>query len=514
MAAILTRTRETTPIPRVRPLPSPTTWRATNVAIALFGIVSLIKVRYHELWHEEAQAWLIARASHTPIDLLANLRAEGHPPLWYLVLWPFARLGDPVAMQVVSAVIATAAAAIILKRAPFSLAVRVLCVLSYFVLFQYDTVARSYSLELLLLVAAVDALSRAPRSRARGLIYLCLASLTSVYGAIIASALAAAFLLFPPPDRRPRAGRLPKPARTSRNEKIGLGLLVASVGYCGIQALTAPNPSVGAMTTVHQPGGGPPRALLDIFFPNVEMIWPTLFRIVHDTPVIYGLIVVASFAAISLLASRTPRAACVWTLGFIGIAAVMSISGFAAAQHRGHVAVLAFLAGWIAHSSPREQPLKTSAGRIADHRLVGVVLVIALTTSAAFGLVASIRDIAEPYTPYRAARDYLEEQGVSGADYFANWVPSTLAVLALVDRPVSYAPRWDTTRFARWDGQSRATPQATFEAASRRHNATGQPVVLLLDRPLDPVPEGVESAVFDKGFLRPTANALYVYVIR
>ena len=44
----------------------------------------------HAMWRYEMQAWLLARDSQTLGDLFFNLRYEGHPALWHLLLWPLA----------------------------------------------------------------------------------------------------------------------------------------------------------------------------------------------------------------------------------------------------------------------------------------------------------------------------------------------------------------------------------------------------------------------------------------
>ena len=63
------------------------------------------------MWRDELQAFMLAAASQTPLDLFAKLKygAEGHPGLWYLLLWLVTRFTtDPIWMQASQLLIAIA----------------------------------------------------------------------------------------------------------------------------------------------------------------------------------------------------------------------------------------------------------------------------------------------------------------------------------------------------------------------------------------------------------------------
>ena len=65
----------------------------------LFGIVLLITMLNHELAHDEAQAWNIARSAAQWPKVIWHSRHEGHSPFWFLALWPLTLTGNPVFMQ-------------------------------------------------------------------------------------------------------------------------------------------------------------------------------------------------------------------------------------------------------------------------------------------------------------------------------------------------------------------------------------------------------------------------------
>jgi hypothetical protein len=125
-------------------------WTATAIYAAALGAV----VSRHEMWRDEVQAWLFARDSSSPLALLHNMRYEGHPPLWHLLLWPIAQFStDPVWMQVVHVAIATTTAFLVFRFAPFSWPIRILLVSGYFFSFEWAVLARNYALVAMFTIA-------------------------------------------------------------------------------------------------------------------------------------------------------------------------------------------------------------------------------------------------------------------------------------------------------------------------------------------------------------------------
>jgi hypothetical protein len=115
----------------------------------------------HIHWFDEWQALLIAVQSPDISALLENLRYEGHPPLWYLLLRGIApHLPWQHVLTTAQFFIAIALQAIILFRSPFGRVERLLIGLSYFILFEFGALSRSLSLGALLTVAFFAARGR------------------------------------------------------------------------------------------------------------------------------------------------------------------------------------------------------------------------------------------------------------------------------------------------------------------------------------------------------------------
>ena len=127
----------------------------------LVGAALLVVAARHEMWRDELQAWLIARDAPLPWNVAYNARYEGHPCLWYLVLWLPAHLSpDPRAMQLVHILIASLGAFLVFRFSPFPLTVKLALVASYFLFYEWGVLARNYALSALLVFALCTAFRR------------------------------------------------------------------------------------------------------------------------------------------------------------------------------------------------------------------------------------------------------------------------------------------------------------------------------------------------------------------
>jgi hypothetical protein len=162
-------------------------------ALLVFALVVMVLARLHEPWHDELQAWRIAIDSPTLSAMHDNLRYEGHPMLFYLVLRVVGMLSRSwtaaVAMHVA---IACGTAWIVLRHAPFTRVQRLLIVFGYFFLYEYAVIVRSYGLGVLLVLGTCAAWC-APRRRIwTSVVLLVLLANVSAIGLVLAIAMAIA----------------------------------------------------------------------------------------------------------------------------------------------------------------------------------------------------------------------------------------------------------------------------------------------------------------------------------
>src|SRR6186713_2082848 len=77
------------------PFNNPVLW----VVFIFYIIVSSLALFHHELWGDELHSWNIAKASNSFSDLISNTRYEGHPPLWYSLLWVISKFTHHVSVM-------------------------------------------------------------------------------------------------------------------------------------------------------------------------------------------------------------------------------------------------------------------------------------------------------------------------------------------------------------------------------------------------------------------------------
>ncbi len=154
--------------------------------LLIYVVLIFAVIRVHEPWADEAQAWLLARDS-TPFELMfQNLRYEGHPGLWYLLLILPSKLLPYRAISMIAALIAIAGVYVLLRYAPFPKPIRWLLPFSYFVFYQYGVIARSYVLLPLLFFLIAHVYKEKTTRIYQFTTLICLLAYTSVYTSLVA----------------------------------------------------------------------------------------------------------------------------------------------------------------------------------------------------------------------------------------------------------------------------------------------------------------------------------------
>ena len=111
-----------------------------------FFIVNLFFVFIHEPWRDEAQAWVIVK-NLSLVDLFKVLRVEGHPILWFLVIYPFAKLGFSFYyFSYFSLFLTTIAVFLFLLKSPFPKIINILVCFGSSFFYYNSAIPRVYSL--------------------------------------------------------------------------------------------------------------------------------------------------------------------------------------------------------------------------------------------------------------------------------------------------------------------------------------------------------------------------------
>lgn len=121
-----------------------------KIFYTLIFIIYLVVIYFlasrHEVWRDEAQAWLIARDLN-PIEVVKQMWYEGHPCLWHFILMPFAKLGFDVSiMPFISCFIMALTAFLFLKYVNVPVVIKMIILFSSPFLYYYPIISRSYCL--------------------------------------------------------------------------------------------------------------------------------------------------------------------------------------------------------------------------------------------------------------------------------------------------------------------------------------------------------------------------------
>ena len=149
-----------------------------------------VQLAHHVMWRDELNALAIAWASPTIPSLFWHIHHEGHPWLWYMILWIPSRFTQSLlVLKVVQGIVSTAIILFVTLRSPFRTWEKALVLAGYFFVFEYTVLARMYGLMLLLFVVYLWWRTTRPSKPVVAAALLGLMSSTDNIGMILAGAL-------------------------------------------------------------------------------------------------------------------------------------------------------------------------------------------------------------------------------------------------------------------------------------------------------------------------------------
>lgn len=444
-------------------------WAAT----ALFGVALGLVMASHEMWRDELQAWMLARDSGSLLELWRNTRYEGHPLLWHVLLFVLTRVWtNPLAMQVLNWLLATASAALILHRAPFPFFMRLALVFSYLPFYEYGVISRNYAATslCLMLYASFIALRRPKLGAAAG----ALAANASPMGMVLAPALALGLWV-----------------KERRRALVPVLLMGAGLAVAVVQCLPAPDyehsrgwhtdwePERVGYTVRNFAAALLPLPSNQLHFWNSSAFFHTgthPFRWSHPPDVLAIVTIMGFLAGVAWLAWRCWPALAVWLAGSASLLAFAYVKFPGSLRHAGFLWVLALVALWIAEPQARLAPL-----------LPAGLFTLAVVVGDLGTLVAVRWEAREAFSGAACAAQGLRRQGldrlpiVAGCDFAASGVMAFLPGRTILYPAICSRGTFVVWNLARLRGDSMSEQQLVDAAASADE---GHGVVLLHNRPL------------------------------
>ena len=462
------------------------------------------------LWRDEWHTWLLDRSAPDVAAIFPHLRYDGHPALWYLIVWLATRLSsDVVAMKVAHAAIATATVFVVALAAPFSRGWRACIACGYFFAFEYAAISRNYGLGVLFLLIATAIVARRPRSYVAFAVALALAVQSNAFAALVTLVFATWVLIEWWREGRPFARRF----------AAGACVLIVSLSFAAWT--TRPAPDLANSPAMFDVNVG--RLLRIVAFvwrtfvplPSITRAWweSNLLDVhssLRSTRVIQGTLGVACFALLVLVLPQRRGARTLFVMG-VGVLVAFSYVKIAGSlRHYGHFYVLFLSAIWI--GTPDDASNRDSSPAWRRRCIGGVLLVQAFA-----GVVASFVDWQLPFSASRAIGEFINDRYPSAAvlghiDY------STSPIAGVIDRPLYFpiSGRWGS--FLIWDQQrDRDLSKIDLVAAARRVRVElpGRPVLLVLSHDVRRTPDPNafrEIASFDDSSIATETYTLYEFV--
>ncbi|OKH31580.1 hypothetical protein FACHB389_21255, partial [Nostoc calcicola FACHB-389] len=163
--------------------------------IIIFSILGLIGILNHSMWRDELNPWLIVRDSESFGDLIANIRYEGHPVLWYFSLAILRKIVDnPIIMQLFHWAITVVSVTLFCLYSPFKYQQKFLFCFGYFTFYEYLLISRNYAFSVLFVFAFCTIFSSRKITYAYLAILLGLLANSSAYGLLVSFSLALTLL--------------------------------------------------------------------------------------------------------------------------------------------------------------------------------------------------------------------------------------------------------------------------------------------------------------------------------
>lgn len=480
---------------KLSPNPLSSRWRnclnsllsVENGLIALFFGLGLLGILNHEIWRDEAQAWLIARDSSSLGELYDNTRYEGHPMLWHACLFLIARwTHNPFAMQIFHLLLAVGSVVLIVKKSPFSLVQKGLLSFSYLLFYEYSVISRNYAIGVFLTFLFCVLYAR--RNPVYWLLALVLALIanTSAFNFLISPSFASVMLL--------RISSESKPSRTTYQHLLKfpikqtlptLAILIAGWVFCLMQLTRLIIlPETDGPLDVAQVPSSVPEAMVSqtdwaiasinritglvepfsrVYFPMIRPrlhFWSThLLTDVEGLGTLGGLeignlLAVTMAVAIVFFAlralSKTPLYLWLYVSASLSLYSFFVIIYRGSTRHNGHLMILLIASLWLATWSinQKEIRLRDFSARAKRPVVGGALLTVLLIFQCVSGVQAYAIDMVYPFSASRAIAHYIQDHQLENLPLFAQNGRLTTGVTSYLETDAYYAQAGKYASFA------------------------------------------------------------------
>jgi hypothetical protein len=399
---------------------------ANLLVASVFLLIFYLQLWHHDLWRDEINAFAITWDSPNLPSLFHHIHYEGHPWLWYVILWILSRFTHSiVAMKVLQGCIGTAIILLLSFRSPFRTWEKALILCGYFISFEYTVISRMYGVLLLLLLLYLWQRTNRPANPVAAAILLGLMASTDSTGILLSAALLLEYACAAHAQRRS------SPLFSLRSAVSALAVYVAITLVALWSAKPKPDVSVRTTGRVFAFAGQASHlfeafirytvfAFLSVKSPRSDHFWnPEL----HRGSAIYTLPALLILGMLYLTFRRYRSLLLLMAVSLIGSMLFGHLIYMGYARHYG-VNFLAFLAGiWMLRAWHPSLPLPWPA-------------YVLLAISALSGVWAGISVWRRPFTNSRIAADWVRDQHLDQMPLVGVQDTSAVEIAEYLHRPI------------------------------------------------------------------------------
>jgi len=359
--------------------------------IFLYSIINIILLLHHEPWFDEAQAWLISRDLDI-VSIFKQMAYEGTPALWHMLLVPFAKTGLPYTSEfILHLTIAVAAVTVFVLYAPFSKVTKVLFIFSYYMVYEYSIIARSYGLSILFLFSIAALYTKRFENPLWYGFLIFLLFNTNVHSFFVACSLTILFVW-----------ELYRNNVQGDRGKIAVLVMFAGGLLCFLQLLS-PSDNINYGIVQEFNPYVPFAAIAHAFFPfHTATFMPSNLRIVF--------IVIAFFVFFVIIFSliRKPAALFILLLSIVGLSYVFAFKYPGAVRHHGLILIIFLFTIWISkYYDDSQQKLFDIASNVNLQKLSIVIINVCLALSLLYALKIQYLEYEYPFSGAKEMADFI-----------------------------------------------------------------------------------------------------------
>ncbi|MBF0618516.1 MAG: hypothetical protein HQK88_17085 [Nitrospirae bacterium] len=420
----------------------------TYTLTLVFFVLTLFNILHHVMWRDELEAWMIARGASSLHELVENMRYQGHPMLWHLILYPITKITrNPVAMQMVHLVIATASVFVFLRFSPFSKLLKGLFVFGYFPFFEYATISRNYAIGILFLFLFCAYFGKDFKNRNYILLSIILFLMCQCNALSTVLAIALAITVFLEPI-------FSKEFTFYKSWRFYASILIFTAGLVlSILQMKPPADSYwyhSVIITSDIPSRIEDQIseIWNVFIPipRIELnFWETNF--ITYLPVLDELrYVLRLFAALGLflftlcIVFRRKIPAFYYIVAVTGISTFGYIFYEGWLRHRGHYYFASVAALWISSYYPLKEFSKPSYNAFFSffERNKNHFLTLIFSAAVIGSLIANTLDYIYPFSEAKETAEFIRKNNWQNMPVSGHWDYATSSVSGYLDRPFYY----------------------------------------------------------------------------